>query len=130
MTEPRKREASGAIERDTCLDLLEGAPLARVVISVKCLPVALPARISLVDRGYLLLARSDPAVHQAAQRKDVLSVQIDGLDDNGMVWSVMVSGIGSVASEDEPLSGPLREALDHGASLVMLPLSVVVGQHG
>jgi hypothetical protein len=130
MTEPRKRQASGAIERDTCLDLLEGAPLARVVISVKCLPVALPARISLVDRGYLLLASSDPAVHQAAQRKDVLSVQIDGLDDNGMVWSVMVSGIGSVASDDEPLSGPLREALGHGASLVMLPLSVVVGQHG
>jgi hypothetical protein len=47
-----------------------------------------------------------------------------------MVWSVMVSGIGSVASDDEPLSGPLREALGHGASLVMLPLSVVVGQHG
>ena len=64
----------------------------------------------------------------------MLSIQIDGLDDDddhdGMVWSVMVSGIGSVASEDEPLSRPLQDALGHGAKLVMLPLSVVVGQHG
>jgi hypothetical protein len=130
MTAHRKTQLSGAIERETCLDLLEHAALARVVISVKCLPVALPARISLVGRDHLLLASSDPAVRQAAERNDVLSIQIDGLDDDGMVWSVMVSGIGSVAGEDEPLSRPLQDALGHGAKLVMLPLSVVVGQHG
>jgi hypothetical protein len=130
MTAARKTQGSGAIERETCLDLLERAPLARVVISVKCLPVALPARISLIERDHLLLASADPAVRQAAERNDVLSIQIDGLDDDGMIWSVMVSVLGSVAPDGEPLSLPLQDAIGHGATLVMLPLSVVVGQHG
>jgi len=130
MTEPRNSRATGAIEREACLDLLEQAALARVVISVKCLPVALPARISLIGRDHVLLASKDPAVRQAAEHADVLSIQIDGLDDQGTVWSVMVSGIGTVAHEGETLSAPLLDAVANGASLVSLPLSVVVGQHG
>jgi hypothetical protein len=35
-----------------------------------------------------------------------------------------------VAPDGEPLSLPLQDAIGHGATLVMLPLSVVVGQHG
>jgi hypothetical protein len=130
MTEPSTARASGAIERETCLDLLGAAVLARVVISVKSLPVALPARISLVDRDHILLASSDPAIARAANRSDVLSIQIDGIDVDGSTWSVMASGIAAAAPGDEPVSDLLRKSLDQGASLVTIPLSVVVGQHG
>jgi nitroimidazol reductase NimA-like FMN-containing flavoprotein (pyridoxamine 5'-phosphate oxidase superfamily) len=130
MKESRKTPTRGSFERDDCLDLLEDAQLARVVISVKCLPVALPARIALVERHHLLLASTDPGIQRAAQRNDVLSVQIDGLDDHAAMWSVMVSGIAALATTNEPLSLPLRDAVERGATLVLLPLSVVVGQHG
>ena len=130
MTEPANARATGAIERETCLDLLEAAVLARVVISVKSLPVALPARISLVKRDHLLLASSDPTVAKAAERNDVLSIQIDGVDSDGSTWSVMASGIADIAAADEPLNDLLRSALEKGGKLVTLPLSVVVGQHG
>jgi hypothetical protein len=130
MKESRRTVAPSALEREACLDLLDAAQLARVLISVKCLPVALPARISLVDRHHLLLASTEPAVRHAAESREVLSAQIDGLDEHAMVWSVMVSGIGSLVEPDESLSAALAEAVARGASVILLPLSVMVGQHG
>jgi hypothetical protein len=63
--------------------LLSLATLARVVISVRCLPAALPARICVVDDEHLLVASTEVSVILAARRGDVLSVQIDGLEADG-----------------------------------------------
>ncbi len=116
------------LSRDTCLDLLRRADLARVVISVRCLPAALPARIEVVDDGLVLLASTEEAVLVAARRGEVLSVQIDGLEDNGATWSVMASGLAATAEESASRSPALASALSNGASLVALPLAVVVGE--
>jgi len=116
------------LERDDCLDRLSSAPLARILVSVRCLPTALPARIRVLNREKILIASSDPSVLLAAQRHDVLTVQVDGVDDANHTWSVVASGIAAVASNVEPTDDLLGDALSYGDQLVAFPVSVVVGQ--
>lgn len=116
------------LARAACVALLESADLARVVISVRCLPAALPVRIEVPDAERLLLATTEDAVVAAARRRDVLSIQIDGLEPDGATWSVMASGIARLADPGAPSSARLREAVERGAIVAEIPLSVVVGE--
>jgi nitroimidazol reductase NimA-like FMN-containing flavoprotein (pyridoxamine 5'-phosphate oxidase superfamily) len=118
------------LTREDCLQLLDRADLARVVLSVRCLPAALPARIALVRGDHLVLASKESAVIGAARRGDVISVQIDGLETDGSTWSVMVSGIASSVEPDEVQTKRIQDSVDRGATLLALPLSVVIGQRG
>jgi nitroimidazol reductase NimA-like FMN-containing flavoprotein (pyridoxamine 5'-phosphate oxidase superfamily) len=122
--------SSEPLTREDCLALLDRADLARVVLSVRCLPAALPARIALCEDDHLVLASRESAVILAARRGDVISVQIDGLEDDGTTWSVMVSGIASTVSPGEVQTQRIQDSVDRGASLLALPLSVVIGQRG
>ncbi len=122
--------SSEPLTREDCLQLLGRADLARVVLSVRCLPAALPARIALVEGNHLVLASREDAVILAARRGDVISVQIDGLEEDGATWSVMVSGIATVVAHDEVQNPRIQASLDRGATLLALPLSVVIGQRG
>jgi hypothetical protein len=116
------------LARTTCVELLTSSDLARVVISVRCLPAALPARITVIDDDHLLLASTEDSVIRAASRGDVLSVQIDGLEADGATWSVMASGIAAQSTRDDIPSNRLRQAVNQGATLISLPLSVIVGE--
>ena len=116
------------LSRATCVELLGATDLARVVISVRCLPAALPTRVTLLDDQRLLLASAEEPVILAAQRGEVLSVQIDGLEPDGVTWSVMASGIARPSVETASLPDPLAQAVARGARLVELPLSVVAGE--
>ncbi len=116
------------LSREDCLARLGEADLARVVLSVRALPAALPARISLTGEDHLVLASSEEAVILAARRGDVISVQIDGLEPNGTTWSVMASGIATGAPKDAVVDERLRAAMEHGATLLSLPLSIVTGR--
>ena len=116
------------LSRSNCVDLLALATLARVVTSVRCLPAASPARICVLDDQHLLVASTEGAVILAARRGDVLSVQIDGLEADGATWSVMASGLASAANTEGDLPDVMREALERGATIISLPLSVVVGE--
>jgi nitroimidazol reductase NimA-like FMN-containing flavoprotein (pyridoxamine 5'-phosphate oxidase superfamily) len=122
--------SSEPLTREDCLALLDCADLARVVLSVRCLPAALPARIALVEDDHLVITSRESAVILAARRGDVISVQIDGLEDDGTTWSVMVSGIATAVSPDEVHTKRIQDSLDRGATLLALPLSVVIGQRG
>jgi nitroimidazol reductase NimA-like FMN-containing flavoprotein (pyridoxamine 5'-phosphate oxidase superfamily) len=122
--------SSEPLTRKNCLALLDRADLARVVLSVRCLPAALPARIALVEDDHLVITSRESAVILAARRGDVISVQIDGLEDDGTTWSVMVSGIASTVSPDEVQSQRIQDSIDRGATALALPLSVVIGQRG
>ena len=64
----------------------------------------------------------------AGRRGDVLSVQIDGLDEDDRTWSVTVTGLAIWASPDEFESERFKRITDCGTSLIILPLSVVSGQ--
>ena len=128
MSAPGHRVRRATIPRDECLGLLRRADYARVVISVRCLPAALPARIAVVDDHGLLLASAEEAVVVAARRGDVLSVQIDGLEADGATWSVMASGIAALPVGEPPLTDALTRAVAAGASIVALPLTIVTGE--
>ena len=121
-------EPTAVLKRDDCLDRLSAAPLARILVSVKCLPAALPARIRVLNREKILIASSDPSILLAAQRHDVLTVQVDGVDELNHPWSVVASGIAEVNPDVEPMDDVLGDAVSHGGQLVSFPVSVVVGQ--
>ena len=128
MTEKGRTLSSEPLTRDECLKLLAGADLARIVMSVRALPAALPTRISLSGDDHLILASGEESVIVAMRRGDVISIEIDGLEDDGSVWSVMVSGIATAGAGDETLRPAIRDALNNGAMLLSLPLTVVSGQ--
>lgn len=110
--------------RDECLDRLSSAPLARILVSVRCLPTALPARIQILNREKVLIVTSDPAVVLAAQRHDVLTVQVDGIDEHDSAWSVVASGLAEISLDSDDLEDPTSP----GGLVVAFPLSVVLGK--
>lgn len=116
------------LPREMCVTLLREAHFARVVSSIRCLPVARPTRIALVGDDHLILTSNDDMITSSAQRGDVLSVQIDGLELDDATWSVMVSGIAAPAASTEQPPPSLLRALEHGATLLALPLNLVTGE--
>ena len=117
-----------ALEREDCINRLAAAPLARILVSVRCLPTALPARIRSLNRERILIASSDPSIVLAAQRHDVLTVQVDGVDEANHTWSVVASGIAEVTDDVQTMDDLLGDATSHGGQIVSFPVSVVVGQ--
>jgi hypothetical protein len=128
MVNQRSSVLRTTLSRADCIGLLSTANLARVVISVRCLPAALPARIAVVNDDQLLVASTEGSVILAARRGDVLSIQIDGLEPDGSTWSVMASGLAHTASTSVAVPNFMQEAIDRGATLLALPLSVVTGE--
>jgi nitroimidazol reductase NimA-like FMN-containing flavoprotein (pyridoxamine 5'-phosphate oxidase superfamily) len=128
MVNQRSEVVRTTLSRAACIELLAAASLARVVISVRCLPAALPARIAVASEDQLLVASTEGAVILAARRGDVLSVQIDGLEPDGATWSVMASGLATTAAPSTVVPVCMQEAVERGATLLSLPLSVVVGE--
>ena len=124
----QKESATTPLDREDCMDRLTRAPLARILVCVRCLPTALPARIRVLNREKILIASSDPSILLAAQRHDVLSVQVDGLDEHNHTWSVVASGIAESVSDVEPTEDLLDDAQSYGGQLVAFLASVVVGQ--
>jgi hypothetical protein len=119
---------SEPLTRDECQSRLAGADVARVLLSLRGLPAALPARIELVEDHQMIISSRENAVLLAARRGDVISVQIDGRDDHGNTWSVTATGIAVWASHNDFKSEQLKRVTDCGASLAILPLTVVNGQ--
>jgi hypothetical protein len=128
MTATSSSLTSEPLSRDECQRRLDEADVARVLLSLRGLPAGLPARIELVEHDRLVISSRENAVLLAARRGDVISVQIDGLDGDGHTWSVTVSGIAAWASPDLFESERFKRITDCGATLVILPLSVVSGQ--
>lgn len=119
---------STTLAREECLQRLSLAPLVRILVSVKCLPTALPTRIHVLNAQRILFASDDPSIIHAAQRHDVLTVQVDGIDGDDHPWSVVASGVAEIDEGSEPMDDILGDASGYGGQLISLPLSVVVGQ--
>jgi hypothetical protein len=96
--------------------------MARVLLSVRCLPAARPVRVALQGES-LLVATSEIAVLEAADRGDVLTIQLDGQDPDGSTWSVQVTGQVQYAAQ----TGPLASVEGPGIRVLALPLTVVHG---
>jgi len=117
-----------SIGRDECLRLLGSVAWARVLLSVKCLPVARPVRVDKVTALGVLLSTNDAAVLAAASRRDVVGLQCDGLDGDGRAWSVMVSSLASLLDETGGRLDEHHEPSEFGTSFVFVPLTVITGQ--
>jgi len=119
---------SEPLSRDECQRHLQDASAARVLLSLRGLPAALPARIELTEVDQLVISSRENAVLLAARRGDVISVQIDGLDEHRHTWSVTATGIPAWASPEGFAGGRFKRIADCGAVLTILPLTVVTGQ--
>ena len=74
-----------------------------------------------------LLFTGDDEVAQAANRRDVLSIQIDNATNEPATWSVVVTGRAELATGvDAP--APLQAALDQGATLLALSMTLLFGR--
>jgi hypothetical protein len=117
------------LSREDCLTRLAGADLARIILSVRALPVAVPTRISMRATDGLLFTSSENSVAVASRRGDVISVQIDGLEPGGLTWSVMASGIVRAADDDVAVRISQIDAINRGEVLYFMPLSVLTGHY-
>lgn len=120
------------LNREQCIELLRTAHHGRVVLSVDCLPTAIPALVEVYDH-HLLLGSPLGSLSLAATRGDVVSVEVDGCDDDGEAWSVHATGVARSIGVAEALAdafgdGPLAAVARLGAHLATVPLSLVRGE--
>jgi nitroimidazol reductase NimA-like FMN-containing flavoprotein (pyridoxamine 5'-phosphate oxidase superfamily) len=115
-----------------CERLLRQASLGRVILSVGCLPAAVPVHVN-VAKGHVLLGCPPGPVLDAATRGDVVSIEVDGEELDGATWSVLVTGVARVVTQGDPLSDVMRRdrlarSIERGAVLVAVPLTYVAGE--
>jgi uncharacterized protein len=121
------------LPRDECLALIEHAAVGRVVMSEKCIPVAYPVNVSMVD-DTVVFATDAGSKLDAARRGDVVTIQVDQLDPTYHTgWSVLVTGVAAEITDDIGLARA-RQALNatwrpgQAVYLVRVPTSWVSGR--
>ena len=85
--------------RAQCLELLGSARIVRVVLSIKCIPVALPVNASLLDEDVIFSTDSGSKL-TAAVEGQVVTVEAD--DVNLLYrtgWSVLATGRAQLVTE-------------------------------
>lgn len=87
------------LNRAECLDLLDHGRIGRVVLSVNCIPVALPVNVCVVD-GDVVFATDAGSKLDAAGQGAVVSVEFDDIDPIYHTgWSVLVTGVAEVLAD-------------------------------
>lgn len=121
------------LDASECLALLAQAAFGRLLLSVDCLPTAQPVFITVLDDEVLALLGPGPE-REAAQRGDVVALQVDGTEPDGhAAWSVRVTGQAAtlpltLALRDRLAATRLSQALSDASSLLQLPLDHVTGE--
>ena len=121
------------LDRAECLDLLGHAGIGRVVLSVKCIPVALPVNVCVLD-GDVVFATGKGSKLDAALRGTVVSVEVDDIDriyHTG--WSVLVTGVAEVITDPEDIARVRQLPIQPWAPgphrfFVRIPSTVVSGR--
>ncbi len=121
------------LDRAECLELLDRAGIGRVVLSVKCLPVALPVNFRLLD-GDVVFATDEGSKLDAAVQGTVVSVEVDDIDrvyHTG--WSVLVTGKAELLTDTHVIERARHLPIGPWAPgphqfLVRVPSTVVSGR--
>ncbi len=121
------------LNRAECLNLLDHARIGRVVLSVKCIPVALPVNVCVID-GDVVFATDVGSKLDAAVHGTVVSVEFDDIDriyHTG--WSVLVTGVAEVLTDPEDIARARRLPIQPWAPgphlfFVRVPSTVVSGR--
>ena len=81
------------------MELLGSVRIARVVLSIKCMPVALPVNVSVLDEDVIFSTDSGSKL-TAAVEAQVVSVEADDIDLMYRTgWSVLVTGRAQLVTE-------------------------------
>ena len=87
------------LDRDECLALLRQATIGRIVLSLKCLPVALPINICVIDDA-VMFATDIGSKLDAAVSGQVVSIEVDEIDSSDRTgWSVIVTGVADLVTD-------------------------------
>lgn len=138
LTDGLNREAGAAggrqlvaLTRDECLRLLATRRFGRLAFIHRAgLPLILP--VNYVVDGGAVLVRSGPGPKmQAAERGDLVSFEIDDIDEGSRSgWSVIVTGKASRVRDEQRLREPLPQPWAPGprSHVLRIPLSRVSGR--
>jgi nitroimidazol reductase NimA-like FMN-containing flavoprotein (pyridoxamine 5'-phosphate oxidase superfamily) len=81
------------LSRDQCLALLAQAPVGRVGITVRALPVILPVNFALLDASVIFRTVAGTKL-SAATANNVVAFEVDSYEEGGSSgWSVLVQGM-------------------------------------
>lgn len=109
------------ISRADCLKLLAEARFGRVVLSLDCLPVALPVNLTVI-REDVYFTSADGTRLGGAVRNAVVSIQADEIDRTRRTgWSVLVTGVADIVT-DAHLDDEVRADLSPWAPLENSPV--------
>ncbi len=111
LEDPADAPHSGQLVRlsaDTCLELLGSHVMGRLAYIARAgVPDIVPVNYALVAGRLLIRSAPGPKL-QAAQRRERVAFEIDGVDDETHTgWSVVVSGIAGVLAPAEALASPV-----------------------
>jgi nitroimidazol reductase NimA-like FMN-containing flavoprotein (pyridoxamine 5'-phosphate oxidase superfamily) len=121
------------LSRAECLQLLAGARVGRVGLSVGALPAVLPVNFALVDDAIVLRTAAGSKL-DAALVNAVVAFEVDSIDPLYHTgWSVLVQGVASEvmdpAERERLLAAPLRPWADHDRDrFVRICLDLVSGR--
>lgn len=120
------------LDRAQCLELLHGACVARVILSVECIPVAVAVNLSMLGNDLLLATDTSSKLTSDVQGQ-VVSVQADDFDlTSGTGWSVLVTGIAQQVTDPTEIDWARRRihAWVPGPQplLVKVPTSLISGR--
>lgn len=121
------------LDREECLELLGRAGIGRVVLSQRCIPVALPVNVTVID-GDVVFATDMGSKLDAAVHGTVVSVEVDDIDriyHTG--WSVLVTGVAELVTEPADIERVCRAPSQPWAPgphpfLIRVPSTVVTGR--
>lgn len=125
-----ERRARDRLDDESCRRLLGIAALGRVLLSVDCMPAAVPVRIALA-MGHVIVAPAPAPVRDAAVLGHVVTVEVDGEEPDGATWAVLVTGVARIVAQDDPLrsTGAAPQGLaDPATAMVAVPCTHLVGE--
>ena len=120
------------MDRDECMDLVAEQMFGRVVMSVDCMPVAVPVMIKVIGGDIYFISDHGPKVDRAV-RNTVVSIQVDHadlIDRTG--WCVLVTGMSEIVTDNDRIREVLRDLgawtpSEHSV-VVRVPSTVVRGR--
>ena len=92
------RNGLQVLSRDECLELLSGATLGRVAVSIAALPVVLPVHYGVLA-GDVVFRTVEGTKLTGAVTNAVVAFEVDDIDDVGAGWSVLVIGRAEIVED-------------------------------
>ena len=120
------------LDRAQCLALLRGAWVGRVVLSVRCIPVAVAVHLSMMEND-LVLATDHGSELTSDVHGQVVSVQADDFDPTSRTaWSVLVTGTARQVTDPAEIHWASSRVHPwvpaHDPLLVKVPTTLVSGR--